>query len=546
MLSPENFQNMSDLRNDNGVKRFIDSAPVGISFIDSNGIVIYANKAELDLYGYKEEEYIGYQFHSFFESNVVAEELYQKILSHSRLQNAEVTVVCKDEKMKTVLISSHEHWNNEEFLYTMFISRDITKLKKVEKLSKFLNKASEQLTRTHDTEDALNKILEFIVPDFADWFTIDLLTEDGGLELAKMAHSDPEKMQWALKYRALNPINMNDQVEGSTPWVIRTGQVSFFPEITDDLIRAVAKSKEEADVLVNLSLRSAMSIPIINNNQTIGVVSFISTKNNQPYDEDDLAFAKDFTNHIALTLENSKLYENIRKDIKNKIAANKQKDDFLAIASHELKTPLTSVKGYIHILTNLIRKGEEVSALNILKKTERQVNKMTKLIHNFLDVSRLESSQLQVDKEEFDLNELVLETINYYNLPENKERLKFIAGKIPKVFADKLKISQVIDNYLSNALKYSPSEQTVLFKTNYTNGEVVVSVKDNGIGINDSSKDKIFQRFYRAENMNNSTASGFGIGLYLSTEIINLHKGKTWFESEEGKGSTFYFSLPVK
>lgn len=546
MLSPENFRNMSDLRNDNGVKRFIDNAPVGISFVDQDGIIIYANKAELDLFGYSETEYIGFHFHSFFKNANTALYLHDRIRNHKKLHNEEAEVVCKDKNVKTVLISSHEHWNESEFLYTMFISRDITKLKKIEKLSKFLNRASEQLTRTHDTEEALNKILEFIVPDFADWFTIDLLTEGGGLELAKMAHSDPEKMEWAKKYRALNPIDMEDTMEGTTAWVIRTGNVSFFPEISDELIRLAAKTDEEAEMLINLSLRSAMSIPIVSNDETLGVVSFISTKDNKPYDEDDLAFAKEFTNHIALTLENSKLYENIRKDIKSKIAANKQKDDFLAIASHELKTPLTSVKGYIHILTSLIRKGEEVSALNILKKTERQINKMTKLIHNFLDISRLESSQLQLEKDEFDLNELVLETINYYNLPENKERLKFVAGNIPKVFADKSKISQVIDNYLSNALKYSPADQSVLFKTTFENGSVIVSVTDKGIGINESSKEKIFQRFYRAENMKNATASGFGIGLYLSTEIIKLHNGKTWFVSEEGKGSTFYFSIPCR
>ncbi len=546
MLSPENFRNMSDLRNDNGVKRFIDNAPVGISFVDQDGIIIYANKAELELFGYSEQEYIGFHFHSFYKNKDTGNLLHDRIAKHEKLQNEEAEVVCKDNNIKTVLISSHEHWNESEFLYTMFISRDISKLKKIEKLSKFLNRASEQLTRTHDTEDALNKILEFIVPDFADWFTIDLLTEEGGLELAKMAHSDPEKMEWAKKYRALNPIDMEDKMEGSTAWVIKTGNVSYFPDISDELIRMAAKTEEEAEMLINLSLRSSMSIPIISNDETLGVVSFISTKNNRPYDEDDLAFAKEFTNHIALTLENSKLYENIRKDIRNKIAANKQKDDFLAIASHELKTPLTSVKGYIHILSSLIRKGEEVSALNILKKTERQINKMTKLIHNFLDISRLESSKLQLEKDEFDLNELVLETINYYNLPENKERLKFIAGDIPKVVADKSKISQVIDNYLSNALKYSPADQSVLFKTEFRDGSVIVSVTDKGIGINESSKEKIFQRFYRAENMKNATASGFGIGLYLSTEIIKLHNGKAWFESEEGKGSTFYFSIPCK
>ena len=232
-------------------------------------------------------------------------------------------------------------------------------------------------------------------------------------------------------------------------------------------------------------------------------------------------------------------------DITPNVELQRQKDDFLAIASHELKTPLTSVKGYTQILTALVKKGDQITSLNILKKTERQIVKMTKLIHNFLDISKLESAQLQLQKEPFDLNEVVSETINYYNLPENKERLRFNKGDIPELIADKSKIGHVIDNFISNALKYSPLEKTVLITTSFQNNQITVSVKDNGKGINDSSREKIFQRFYRADNVRNDTASGFGIGLYFSAEIIRLHNGKIWFDTKEGEGSTFYFSLNV-
>ena len=233
-------------------------------------------------------------------------------------------------------------------------------------------------------------------------------------------------------------------------------------------------------------------------------------------------------------------------DITSSIDVQRQKDDFLAIASHELKTPLTSIKGYTQILSSLVKKGDQVTSLNILKKTERQVNKMTNLIHNFLDISKLESSSLQLQPEQFDLNDLISETINYFNLPENKERLRFIAGKLDPVFADRAKMGHVIDNFISNAIKYSPPDQLITVASTTQNNEIIVSVKDKGIGINNSSQDKIFQRFFRADNVKNDTASGFGIGLYLSSEVIKLHKGRVWFESKEGEGSTFYFSLPVK
>ena len=233
-------------------------------------------------------------------------------------------------------------------------------------------------------------------------------------------------------------------------------------------------------------------------------------------------------------------------DITPIMEVQRQKDDFLAIASHELKTPLTSVKAYSQILSSLIKNGDQVTSLNLLKKQERQIDKMSKLVHNFLDLSRLESSRLVLQKEVFDINDLVYETINYYNLPENKERLKLEKGILPEINADKTKVGHVIDNILSNALKYSPANKPVVIKTEFSDGHIIVSVQDFGKGIDEKSKDKIFQRFYRAENVQPESVKGFGIGLYYSSELVRLHKGKMWFDSEENVGSTFTFSLPVK
>ena len=343
---------MINLEDEDGIIKFIEPAPVAISFIDNNDNLIYANKAELDMTGFSKNEYIGKTFTHFYTPDVQVDEIKRKIKDHIQLINEDVCIKCKDGSIKHLLVSSNVHVKNSLYLYTMFISRDISKLKKSEKLSRFLKTASEELTSTHETEHALNKILELIVPDFADWFTIELINEEGNLELAKMSHSDPKKVEWALKYRELNPVDINDTTEGTVGWVLKTGQISYYPIITDEIIIAAAKSKEEADVLLNLSLKSAITIPLKSGDVVIGVVTFISTKLNIYYDENDLNFAKDFALRISLTLDNSRLFENIRKDISNKIAANKQKDDFLAIASHELKTPLTSVKGYIHILSS--------------------------------------------------------------------------------------------------------------------------------------------------------------------------------------------------
>lgn len=231
-------------------------------------------------------------------------------------------------------------------------------------------------------------------------------------------------------------------------------------------------------------------------------------------------------------------------DVTPLVQIQRHKDDFITIASHELKTPLTSIKAYNQLLFLLVKDGDQITSLNIIKKSERQIQKMTDLIHNFLDLSRLESDQLNLDKENFDINDLISETINYYYLPENKERLRFKKSEAPIIHVDRKKLSHVIDNILNNALKYSDPEDPVLITSGIDKQSVIISIQDRGKGINEFSKNKIFERFYRADNTAGST-SGFGIGLYLSSEIIRLHGGRIWFDSTEDQGSTFYCSLPI-
>lgn len=222
-----------------------------------------------------------------------------------------------------------------------------------------------------------------------------------------------------------------------------------------------------------------------------------------------------------------------------------RKNDFIAMASHELKTPLTSLKAYIQLLAKKMAKTGDGFAVISLQKADNQVNKMTDLIHGFLDLSKLESGKLQLKIQPFDINQLITETINEAVLTNGGRPIGFKpAGEIV-VNGDKEKIGQVISNFLSNAVKYSNKDTHITISCSTVNGQVQVGVKDEGIGIKLKDQEKLFQRFYRVENDKLKNVSGFGIGLYLANEIIQRHKGKIWVESEEDRGSTFYFSIPL-
>ncbi|MCO5951069.1 PAS domain-containing sensor histidine kinase [Mucilaginibacter flavidus] len=222
-----------------------------------------------------------------------------------------------------------------------------------------------------------------------------------------------------------------------------------------------------------------------------------------------------------------------------------RKNDFIAMASHELKTPLTSIKAYIQILAKRLIPLNDSFVNTTLMKAGNQVTKMTDLIHSFLDLSRLESGKLQMKLVEFDMNELVEETIAETQLLSPGHPIEFEPGRQLFVKADAEKIGQVIGNLLSNALKYSDKDSTITVTCTSENNNVKVLVTDKGIGINAKDQEKLFQRFYRVESDKMKNISGFGIGLYLSSEIIQRHKGTIGVQSEEGRGATFYFTLPA-
>lgn len=221
-----------------------------------------------------------------------------------------------------------------------------------------------------------------------------------------------------------------------------------------------------------------------------------------------------------------------------------RKDDFLSVASHELRTPITLIKAYSQLLRDAYRNSDDTFLTNALTKLETQSNKMIKLVTDFLKLSKIESGKLQLAPEKFYIDDLVKEisseiqfvSVNHKIIVEDHQKLS--------VFADKERISQVIANFLNNAIKYSPGADSVSISITPTGNQVKVSVKDKGIGIRPEDHQKIFERFYRAKSTG-VPFSGFGIGLYISAEIIRLHKGDIGVESEFGKGSTFYFKLPV-
>ncbi len=233
-------------------------------------------------------------------------------------------------------------------------------------------------------------------------------------------------------------------------------------------------------------------------------------------------------------------------DITERLELEQRRDEFIGIASHELKTPVTSLKAYGQVLQTMFKRQGDLKAVEQLGKMDVQINKLTGLITDLLDITKLQGGKLQFKAEDFDFNDLVTEIVEELQHTTERHTLLKEFGPTKIVYGDRDRIGQVVTNLLSNAIKYSSQADKILVQTTTDNRQMTLSVQDFGIGIAPDKQAHIFERFYRVTGENQETFPGLGLGLYISSEIISRQNGRIWVESTVGKGSTFSFSLPVQ
>jgi len=239
-------------------------------------------------------------------------------------------------------------------------------------------------------------------------------------------------------------------------------------------------------------------------------------------------------------------YVKVARDMTQQKLIEQQKEDFIGIASHELKTPVTSIKAYTELLQEICSEGDYASGAPLIKKMSAQVDRLIELVHSLLDTTKLVEGGLGLHLEEFNLADLIEECVENLQRSANSCHIIIQCKKEASVCADRDRISQVLTNLISNALKYSPNGGQVTVSCCQTAEGIKIGVRDEGIGISKEMQAKVFGRFFRVNDANTNTFPGMGLGLYIANNIIQRHGGKIWMESEPGKGSVFYFVLPYK
>lgn len=305
-----------------------------------------------------------------------------------------------------------------------------------------------------------------------------------------------------------------------------------------EAISGYSKAKETAIIFLSAAIAN---VNLITRGYSSGGLDYIS----KPVDMNILllkvkTFYRIYEQSRALNEMQTKLLEEIefRKE------AERKKDEFISIASHELKTPMTSIKGYIQLLERSLDKEDLETTRVRLHKVQNQVEKLNLLVADLLDISKIESGKLKFNKKYFSFDKILDHIVEI--MEQANPQVKFIKkGQInTEIFGDEMRIEQVIINFITNAIKYAPDSDEVHFTSELRGDEIYFSVKDFGIGMAKEHQQQIFDKFYRVEETS-ERFQGLGIGLYICQEIIERHEGKIGVNSEPDEGSEFYFTIPL-
>lgn len=232
------------------------------------------------------------------------------------------------------------------------------------------------------------------------------------------------------------------------------------------------------------------------------------------------------------------------EDITEQRAVQQRKDDFLSIASHELKTPLTTIVGYMQLMDRMMPENASDKFKGVVEKTGKYIQRLNQLLSEILDVSRIQTGNITLHREEFDFDKMVSETIESIQAATPLRKIT-LTGRIGKNYnGDESHLIQVVSNLLSNAIKYSPDNTKIEVRVSAISDFIKVSVVDKGMGISEDELGKVFDRFYRVGEVQKHYP-GMGIGLYICQQIISNHGGTIWAESQKNNGSTFSFTLPM-
>ena len=522
-------------------RRGIESSMLaGVAAVDESGTQTYVNPAFASMVGWPEAELLGAQPPFVYwapedHENIMAA-LADVLDGRARPSGYELRFRRRNGERFDALVLISPLQQDQQRLGFLAAVYDITERKSAERANRLLAEAGEILARSLDYESTLQAVSVLAVPALADWCLVDLIKADGSFERVGVAHADPADASVARRLRrSYAPRSAPHGVSHT----FAAGRTTVDNDVTCDVLTAIARDDDHLASLEAMRMRAFVSVPMTSRGRTFGVISFIASKQHARFTPADVALAEELAQRAALAVDNARLYREAQE-------ANRAKDEFLANLSHELRTPMTAILGWSHLLQ---MGGIPESDVQVGMQTIRQsAQAQARLIDELLDVSRIITGKLHLASEQVDAAETLRGAVDAIRPAADAKRQRLsidIGGGRLCVLGDAPRLQQVFWNLLSNAVKFTPPGGRIDVRVARREGSVVVAVADDGEGIPAELLPLVFERFRQATTSARKR-TGLGLGLAIAKELVDLHGGSITVESKgTDRGSIFTVTLPL-
>ncbi len=411
--------------------------------------------------------------------------------------------------------------------------RDVTELRRVEREQKFLAEAGAVLSSSLDYEQTLVDVAGLIVRDLADWCMIDVVEPDGQPKRLVAVSADPSN---AALCQAWERIALDRAREHLVRPAMETKRPFLIERVADGELDAFAQGPEHLRLIRGLEARSLLEVPLVIRGQLFGVLALISSTVARRYTSDTLPFAQEIAMRAALAIQNGRLYDEA-------VRATRLRDQVLGFVAHDLRNPLSLILMNSQLLQ---RKAGEPERRNQrpVEQVERAAKRMNRLIRDLLDVSAIEAGQLGLERSRVAAESLLADVVDAQRPIAAAGTLELraeVQHPLPDIWADSHRMSQVLENLIGNATKFTAPGGQIVVGAAPRDHEVLFWVTDTGPGIAPDDLSHVFDRFWQARR---GERKGAGLGLAISRGIIEAHGGRVWVESSLGRGTTFFFMIP--
>ncbi len=528
------------------VQRLIDSSLDMIISVDKDRRIVGFNRAAQETFGYSREEIIGRHVDVLYADPVEGLNVHRTVLNESRFTE-EITNRRKNgEPFPTFLSASLLRDDKGEIVGVMGVSRDISERKEAERKIQTLVEAEREYNAgLRRLNEAVRKIAAELEPARLMQMIVDEGVELTGVDRCSLLEpsADGKFLVARALSRPLEGLGISEISEFRFPVERSVSGRAFIPDETVTSENYLAESYTDPALAERFHIGSIVAVPLNIRGAVRAVLTFVWEDEAQQFAPVQLDLIRNFVSHVEVALTNVALFQQAG-EVEALREVSRLKTEFVSLVSHELKNPLTYLVGYAELLAN--RDYPPDKAREMARTILREGTRLNEIVEDLLDLSRIESGRFSLKREPVNVFHLAREACDHFATTTDQHQLiNGAPANLRPVMVDRSRTRQVLDNLLSNAIRYSPEGGKVSISADIRSGEIRISVSDEGIGIAPNELDKIFGRFYRTQQAERVTLKGSGLGLAVCKAIAEAHGGRIWANSAGvGQGSTFTVALP--